>query len=214
MSEMHARPTNPVSKSRFDLELNVLGMWLFLASEVMFFGGLFTGYIVYRFLYPEAFAEASRHLDIFLGAVNTVILLTSSLTMALAVNAIQRGNRRLLMVFLVATMLLGTVFLGIKGWEYVHKFEEGLYPGGVFVFPGPYAREARLFFSLYFSMTGLHAIHMIGGILFMGLLVILAWRGKFSQHRYDTIELTGLYWHFVDIIWIFLFPLLYLIERT
>jgi cytochrome c oxidase subunit III len=213
MSDAHQTPVNPTQKSQWDLELNVLGMWLFLVTELMFFGGLFAAYTVYRFMYPAAFADASRHLDLVLGSVNTVILLTSSLTMALAVHSIQIGKRRLLMLFLGLTMLLGIVFLGLKTTEYLHVFEEGFFPGGVFAYPGPYAREARLFFSLYFSMTGLHFIHMVLGILFMGLLVFLAWRGKFSAHRYDVIEMTGLYWHFVDIVWIFLFPLLYLIDR-
>jgi cytochrome c oxidase subunit III len=213
MSEAES-PINPAEKARWDLELDVLGMWLFLATEVMFFGGLFTGYIVYRFLYPEAFADASGHLDVMLGSINTFLLLTSSLTMALAVNAIQFGKRRLLIVFLLATMLLGTAFLVIKGTEYMHVVEEGLFPGGIFIYPGPYEREARMFFSLYFSMTGLHFIHMVLGILMMGLLVFLAWRRKFNAQRYNLVELTGLYWHFVDIVWIFLFPLLYLIDRT
>jgi cytochrome c oxidase subunit III len=213
MSEAES-PINPAEKARWDLELDVLGMWLFLATEVMFFGGLFTGYIVYRFLYPEAFADASGHLDVMLGSINTFLLLTSSLTMALAVNAIQFGKRRLLIVFLLATMLLGTAFLVIKGTEYMHVVEEGLFPGGIFICPGPHEREARMFFSLYFSMTGLHFIHMVLGILMMGLLVFLAWRRKFNAQRYNLVELTGLYWHFVDIVWIFLFPLLYLIDRT
>jgi cytochrome c oxidase subunit III len=214
MSEVHDKPVNPIEKSRWDLEVDVLGMWLFLVTEVMFFGGLFAAYTVYRFMYPAAFADASRHLDLVLGTVNTVILLTSSLTMALAVNSIQKGRRGQLMIFLAATMLLGTIFLVLKATEYSHVVQEHLYPGGLFIYPGPFEREARLFFSLYFSMTGLHFIHMALGILFMGLLLVLAWRGKFTPHRYNVIEMTGLYWHFVDIVWIFLFPLLYLIDRV
>jgi cytochrome c oxidase subunit III len=214
MAEIHHQPVSPIEKSRWDLELDVLGMWLFLATEVMFFGGLFAAYTVYRFLYPAAFADASQRLDLVLGAVNTFLLLTSSFTMVLAVNAIQRGRRGLLIVFLLATILLGMLFLVIKATEYRHVIEEGLFPGGTFIYPVPYTREARLFFSLYFSMTGLHFIHMVLGILFMGFLVFLAWRRRFSAQRYNLIELTGLYWHFVDIVWIFLFPLLYLIGRT
>jgi cytochrome c oxidase subunit III len=213
MSNAHMQPVNPIEKSKWDLELDILGMWLFLVTEVMFFGGLFAAYTVYRFLYSGAFADASRHLDLTLGTVNTVILLTSSLTMALAVNSIQRGRRGQLMLFLAATMALGTLFLVLKATEYSHVIEEGLFPGGVFVYPGPFEREARLFFSLYFSMTGLHFIHMVLGILFMGFLLIMASRRKFNEHRYNMIEMTGLYWHFVDIVWIFLFPLLYLIDR-
>lgn len=213
-SEARAAPVNPARQAAFELELNVLGMWLFLATEIMFFGGLFTGYIVYRFLYPEAFAEAGRRLDLVLGTANTFILLTSSLTMALAVNSIQRDRRRALIFFLLATMALGSAFLALKGTEYLHVIEEGLFPGGPFLWTGPGVQQARMFFSLYFTMTGLHAIHMVLGILWLGLMVFLAWRKKFTPHRYDLIELTGLFWHFVDIVWIFLFPLLYLIDRA
>jgi cytochrome c oxidase subunit 3 len=194
--------------------MNNLGIWLFLAGEVMFFGGLFTAYIVYRQAYPLVFAEASRHTDFLLGSINTAILLTSSLTMALAVNAIQTGSRKGLAAFLVITAMLGTAFLGIKGLEYVHKFQEGLFPGGNFSFPGAEPRPARLFFSLYFAMTGLHALHMIAGLLVMGVTAVRAWLGHFTLRRYSPVEMLALYWHFVDIIWIFLFPLLYLIDRT
>jgi cytochrome c oxidase subunit 3 len=197
-----------------NLELNRLGIWVFLASEVMFFGGLFLLYIVYRYMFPQAFAEASLHLDVVLGSINTGILLTSSFTMALAVNAVQRGQRRALILFLVLTMILGLAFLGIKGLEYLHKFQENLYPGGIFAYEGPQPLQARLFFSLYFGMTGLHAAHMLIGILVMGILAFLAWRGRFSELEYAPIEMAGLYWHFVDIVWIFLFPLLYLIHRA
>jgi cytochrome c oxidase subunit 3 len=196
------------------LELNRLGLWVFLASEVMFFGGLFAVYIIYRYLFQQAFAEASRHLDIVLGSTNTAVLLTSSFTMALAVNSIQRGKKRLLVILLLVTIALGLVFLGIKGLEYVHKINENLFPGAMFVYEGSQPLQARVFFSLYFGMTGLHAVHMIIGILVMGLLAFLAWRGRFSNESYMPVELAGLYWHFVDIVWIFLFPMLYLIHRA
>jgi cytochrome c oxidase subunit III len=215
MSETHPpTPVNPEKQARFEFELNILGMWLFLVTEIMLFGGLFAAYIVYRYLYPEGFMDASHHLDVVMGTVNTVILLTSSLTVALAVNSIQRGKQKGLIIFLMATIILGTAFLGIKGLEYLHKIEEGLFPGGIFVYPAPFTQQARLFFSLYFTMTGLHAVHMVLGILAMGVLLIMSVRNKFTSHRYDLIELTALYWHFVDIVWIFIFPLMYLIDRT
>jgi len=194
-------------------EADTLGMWAFLLTEVMLFGGLFLGYAVYRWSFPEAFAEASHHLDVWLGSINTAVLIGSSLTMALAVHSAQTNDRRGLTRFLLLTILLGLVFLGIKGTEYLHKFEEHLVPGASFAYPGPHARHAQLFFSFYFGMTGLHAFHMLVGI---GLLAVLAWRarrGRFSADYYAPVELIGLYWHFVDIVWIFLFPLLYLLGR-
>jgi cytochrome c oxidase subunit 3 len=190
-----------------------LGMWIFLATEVMFFGGLFTTYSVYRALHPFAFAEVSRHLNIRLGTINTAVLIGSSFTMALAVYGAQHGRRKMLVLCLVFTMLLGSVFLGIKFYEYYQKFVEHFVPGSSFQFPSPYTKPAEMFFSLYFAMTGLHALHMIVGLGLLATLTILAWRGKYSPSYYNPVELSGLYWHFVDIIWIFLYPLLYLIGR-
>jgi cytochrome c oxidase subunit 3 len=194
-------------------EASTLGMWVFLTTEIMFFGGLFMAYVLYRAWYPGAFAAASHHLDVWLGTVNTAVLIGSSLTMALAVHAAQLGGRRTLVVFLLLTMVLGAVFLGIKAVEYAHKFEEGLIPGPAFHFEGPQARHAQIFFSLYFAMTGMHALHMVVGLGIMGVMVWLSARGRFSEEYYTPIEISGLYWHFVDIVWIFLFPLLYLIGR-
>jgi cytochrome c oxidase subunit 3 len=195
-------------------EATTLGMWVFLATEVLFFGGLFACYAVYRMWYPEAFAAASRSIDITLGATNTVVLITSSLTMALAVHAAQTGKRTLLMTFLVITMLLGVVFLGIKSVEYYQKFTEHHIPGPNFSFEdGKFNRHAQLFFSLYFAMTGLHAAHMIIGLGIMLTMLWWSWRGIITPEYYSPIEISGLYWHFVDIVWIFLFPLLYLIGR-
>jgi cytochrome c oxidase subunit 3 len=194
-------------------EAATLGMWVFLVTEVLFFGGLFVTYAVYRSFYPAAFSASSHELDILLGGVNTAVLITSSLTMALAVHAAQLGQRRLLMIFLVVTMVLGAVFLGIKAVEYYHKFAEHHVPGSTFQFEREYQRHAQIFFSLYFIMTGLHAIHMIIGI---GVLLVMwtwAWRGRITSDYAGPIEISGLYWHFVDIVWIFLFPLLYLIGR-
>ncbi len=194
-------------------EAGWLGMWIFLATEVMFFGGMFTGYAVYRSVYPEAFVHASRELEIGLGATNTLVLILSSLTMALAVHAAQVGRRRSLLGFLLATMVLGLVFLGIKGIEYAHKFEHHLVPGGSFLFAEPYTRTAQIFFSFYFALTGMHALHMVVGVGLLTALVMRACSGEFSPEHHAAVEITGLYWHFVDIVWIFLFPLLYLIER-
>ncbi|MBI2876208.1 MAG: cytochrome c oxidase subunit 3 family protein [Candidatus Tectomicrobia bacterium] len=189
-----------------------LGMWVFLAQEVLFFGAIFLGYATYRYLYPEVFVAASHHLDVTLGSINTGVLLTSSLTMALSVHAAQIGHRRALVGFLLVTMLLGTVFLGIKGLEYSHKFEEHLVPGSDFRFTGAPLGQARLFFFLYFVMTAIHGLHVLIGIAVIGVIALLAWRGGFSPDYYAPVEGTGLYWHFVDIVWVFLFPLLYLIR--
>lgn len=194
-------------------EAATLGMWAFLVTEILFFGGLFLSYIVYRASYPEAFASGSLHLDMALGTINTAVLIGSSLTMALAVHSAQLGRQQELVLFLLGTILLGAVFLGIKGVEYGHKFAEHLVPGPSFVFTGPHAQQVQLFFSLYFAMTGLHAAHMVIGIGVLAVLTIMAWRGHFSAVYYAPVEISGLYWHFVDIVWIFLFPLLYLIGR-
>lgn len=188
-------------------------MWIFLVTEIMFFGGMFLAYLIYRASLPHLFARASSELDLTLGAVNTVVLILSSLTMALAVFAAQAGTRKTLIFFLLATILLGLVFLGIKSVEYRHKFEHHLFPGSHFRYEGPEAREAQIFFGLYFAMTGMHALHMIIGIGVLSVLVWMARRGRFSPEYFSPVELSGLYWHFVDIIWIFLFPLLYLIGR-
>jgi cytochrome c oxidase subunit III len=193
----------------------MLGMWIFLATEVMFFGGLFLAYSVYRLYYPHAFAAGSSLLSVPLGAANTAILLCSSFSMALGVRAAQSGQRRALLSFLVATVVLGAAFLGIKGYEYNHDYREGLVPGGSFHYavaaPGVESRNVELFFVLYFTMTGLHALHMIIGLGVMAVLALNALRGRYSPAYHNPVEMAGLYWHFVDIVWIFLFPLLYLI---
>jgi cytochrome c oxidase subunit III len=194
-------------------EASTLGMWVFLVTEVLFFGGLFLTYMVYRSWYPNAFAIASHELDVMLGTINTAVLIGSSLTMALAVHAAETGERRLLIIFLLATMALGVVFLGIKGVEYYEKFHEHHIPGPSFQFEAEYFRHAQIFFSLYFVMTGLHAIHMIIGLGIMSWMLVWAWNGTITREYASPIEISGLYWHFVDIVWIFLFPLLYLIGR-
>jgi cytochrome c oxidase subunit 3 len=198
-------------------EASTLGMWLFLATEIMFFGALFTGYTVYRSQHPEFFAEASHRLDVPLGAANTAVLICSSLTMVLAVYAAQIGKRNLQVLFLILTIILGSAFLGVKAKEYSDKFKRNEIPGSSFHYEGkfenvPEARQfQQLFFCFYFTMTGVHALHMIIGIVLLIILTVRAYKGEFGPIYHAPLELTGLYWHFVDIIWIFLFPLLYLI---
>ena len=188
-------------------------MWVFLVTEIMFFGGLFAAYTVYRWMYPDAFAAASHETDLGWGAINTVVLLGSSLTMALAVYFAQIGKRRALVTFVLLTILLGVVFLGIKGAEYHHKYVDHLIPGAGFQFEAQFQKHAQLFFLFYFIMTGMHALHMVVGIGLLAVLAARAWYGQFSPEYFFPVEVTGLYWHFVDIVWIFLFPLLYLIDR-
>jgi cytochrome c oxidase subunit III len=194
-------------------EASWLGMWVFLATEVMFFGGMFACYFVYRHWYLQAFASASNQLDVLLGGINTAVLICSSFTMALAVHSAETGRRKPLVVFLLLTIVLGSVFLGIKFYEYHTKFEEHLVPGSSFRFEQSLARPAQIFFSFYFAMTGMHAVHMIIGVGLLTALIFRARRDRFSPIYHTPVELTGLYWHFVDIVWIFLFPLLYLLGR-
>jgi cytochrome c oxidase subunit 3 len=195
-------------------EAATLGMWLFIATEVMMFGGALGLWAVYRSQYLQGFAHAANLLDLAAGAFNTVVLLTSSLTMALAVREAALGRRRLLLLFLALTMLLGLVFLGVKVFEYGHKLETGLGPGPFFA-PTPEAgvlfpRETALFVSFYFALTGLHALHMVVGVVLLAVIAFLALRGRYTPDHHQPVEIAGLYWHFVDIVWIFLFPLLYL----
>jgi cytochrome c oxidase subunit 3 len=190
-----------------------LAMWVFLVTEILFFGGFFLAYAIYRWQYARGFAHASLHMDIWLGTVNTAVLIVSSLTMAMAVHSAATGRRKLLLGFLSATIALGFVFLGIKAVEYTDHIRHHLFPGPGFRYPGADGPAAQMFFSLYFGMTGLHALHMVIGIGIMMTLLVMAYRGRFSPSYYNPVEVSGLYWHFVDIVWIFLFPLLYLIGR-
>ena len=193
-------------------EASTLGMWVFLVTEIMFFGGLFMAYLVYRTQSPTGFAEASHHLNVTWGAVNTVVLIVSSLTMALAVRSAQTSApAKTQVAWIVLTMLLGSAFLGVKAIEYSDKFAHHLVPGPNFQWTGHYPKAAEMFYSLYFCMTGLHALHMIIGLGIMTWLAITAWRKSYDANYYTPVEVAGLYWHFVDIVWIFLFPLLYLI---
>ena len=276
-------------------ESDSIGMWMFLVQEIMFFGGLFTVYLVFRSRYPMAFAAGSNHLDAFYGGLNTLVLIVSSLTMALAVRAAQMGQRNLQVGLLILTMIFGTVFLGVKAIEYTAKYKEGIVPvaglnlktskeladsdehsgtasvpvgrqdpneslstaegerpgehkeykntkgdfiwddvslavqaqqGGYLtdsekigyfangeISPAKFRDKVQIFFWIYFVMTGLHALHMIIGLGIMTWLVWKAFRGTYTADYYAPVEITGLYWHFVDIVWIFLFPLLYLLGR-
>ncbi len=212
------KPSLPEHQFQFEnprqqYEASALGMWLFLATEILFFGGLFAGYTVYRTLYPEAFKLASLHLDVLWGAVNTIVLITSSLTMVLAVDAAKRSLRGRTVISLLATAVLGAVFMAIKAFEYSEKFRHHLVPGRHFLFPEYQGPGTQLFFSFYFVMTGIHALHLIIGIVLVLVVALMAARGKFSAQYNTPVDMTGLYWHFVDIIWVFLLPLLYLIER-
>lgn len=205
----------------------VLGMWMFLITEILLFGGVFLGYVVYRVKFYDAFVAASEHLGQsvggvehvpFLGGLNTIVLLGSSFTMALAVRAAQLGQTSKLIRYLGLTLVLGTIFLGIKAYEYTHDWNESLIPGLKFdvakwTSPTIDGRHIELFFVFYFVLTGLHAIHMVIGMAILGILLLKSRRGRYSAAYYTPIEVAGLYWHFVDVVWIFLFPLLYLIRH-
>jgi len=242
-------PHHPALVHHFDdmeqqKEASTFGMWVFLLTEIMMFGGVFVAYMIYRIKYYDAFVAGSSSINVVWGFVNTLVLIISSLTMALAVSAAQRGVKRQQQIFIVLTMILGLVFLGVKAIEYTKKYEEHHIPGGVFGkfdAVNPYdptgkeknirdeliekenktvedatqtARNTVIFFSFYFAMTGLHALHMVIGLILMTWLLMRVSRGEFGPQYYTPVELSGLYWHFVDIVWIFLFPLLYLINRT
>lgn len=205
-------------------EAGTLGMWVFLVTEIMFFGGMFFAYTLYRSLYPMEFASASNHLDLTLGTINTAVLILSSFTMAVGVYSSQLGKNRNLVISLGLTIVLGLVFLGIKAVEYYQKYVDHLIPGklipgnpfnpsGVHLLPGANPLKVEMFYWIYFAMTGMHAIHMIIGVGILSLLLYNALKNRYGPEYHSPIEVSGLYWHFVDIIWIFLFPLLYLLGR-
>lgn len=199
-------------------DASTLGMWVFLITEIMFFGGMFLAYTIYRTAFPVIFGLASSSLNLPIGATNTCVLLLSSFTMVMAVRAAQLGQKRMIIFFLIITMLFGFAFLGIKAYEWTEKFEEHHVPAqasfhldGV---TGPDQQgHAKLFFSLYFAMTGLHALHMVVGVCILSFIILQTARGTYSAKYYTPVDIAGLYWHFVDIVWIFLFPLFYLIDR-
>jgi cytochrome c oxidase subunit III len=191
-----------------------LGIWIFLATEVLFFGVLFAAYAITRVRFPEAFAAGSRLTNITLAGINTAVLLTSSLTMALAVHAAKQGVRRSLVGWLSLTVALGVGFLAIKAVEYRFDYLEHLVPSVNFDYPGPQTEQVELFFYLYFFVTAVHALHVLIGICCIAVIAVLASRHAFSSSYFTPVDVTGLYWHLVDIIWLFVFPLLYLVSRS
>lgn len=214
-------------------DASTFGMWVFLVTEIMMFGGVFVAYMIYRLKYYEAFVAGSTSINVSWGFANTLVLIGSSLTMALAVSAAQRGIVRLQKIFIILTMALGMAFLVIKAVEYHDKWVEHHVPGGNWQTFNPtdiredlvkegktpqaaaeIAHQTEIFFCFYFAMTGLHALHMIIGLVLMTWLLMRVRRNEFGPEYYTPVELGGLYWHFVDIVWIYLFPLLYLINRT
>ncbi len=200
--------------ARQQLEASKLGMWAFLATELVLFGALFCAYAFYRYLFPQGFALASKHTDVVLGTIETCVLLTSSLTMALAIHATRSAKRRLAIGLLIATALAGAAFLGIHASKYVHEWHEHLVPGRAFGETLRGVAGTEMFFTLYYVMTGLHGLHVTIGIGVLIWLAIASARGRFSAGYLTPLELGGLYWHLVDIVWIFLFPLFYLVSRT
>ena len=190
-----------------------LGMWLFLVTEILFFGGIFLAYAIYLGMYPAAFAAGSHHLSILLGCINTAVLISSSFTMVMAVHTARLGKKHATTLFLLLTLLLGCVFLGIKAVEYTEKFTHHLVPNNSFHFEGFDGPGIRIFYSIYFALTGLHALHMIIGAVVLVIILIQNIQGRFSAEYNSPIDMFGLYWHFVDVVWIFLFPLLYLLGR-
>ncbi|MBB3230947.1 cytochrome c oxidase subunit 3 [Halomonas stenophila] len=195
-------------------EANLFGMWLFLATELLLFGGVFAGFVVFRVIHGEAFAEAAGHLDLALGTLNTALLLTSGLTMALAEQLVNAARRRAALAMLLATLALGAAFLAIKAYEWHHEYMERLMPvlGLPFEYPGKHPQQAELFFNFYFALTGLHAFHMLVGLCILGVLAILTWRWRDPPRIARQVQISGLYWAFVDVLWVVVFTLLYLLR--
>ena len=192
-------------------ESSKTGVWLFLVTEILLFGGLFVAYIVYHALYPQAFHEASSELNRVMGSINTLVLICSSFSMAMAVQKTRENKTRTANLLLIFTLLCAAAFMVIKYFEYSHKIHEGMLPAGLYHFEGIKDPKAPLFFSLYFMMTGLHGIHVLVG---MGLIGWVLWRSRqkaYGSQYYTPVEMAGIYWHLVDLIWIYLFPLLYLV---
>jgi cytochrome c oxidase subunit 3 len=213
---MSAHTADPLVERFQDLETQthagIFGMWVFLASEVLFFGVLFTLYAVYRADFPDAFREAAGHTDLALGTANTYLLVSASWFVALSVGAIREDRVRKASWLLGAAAVLGVVFLGLKALEYAHHFAEGLYPGRYYSFAELPDRGAKAFFSLYYAMTGLHALHVLIGIVLLAWLAIATRRGRFDSRYHTPLELGGMYWHFVDLVWLFLWPIFYLLR--
>ena len=226
-TDVHEHHDHPRLQHHFESmsqqhEASSLGMWIFLSTEVLFFGGLFLAYGFYRWLYYDAFIAASHHQNIILGGINTAVLICSSLTVAMSIYFAQRNRQKAVVVMVILTMLLGLAFLGIKAIEYKEHFDHHLFPGPHFQFPDDpktavnetqFAGTAQMFYVLYFFMTGLHAFHMVIGLGIYAWLLLRSMKKEFGPDYYSPLEAGGLYWHFVDIVWIFLFPMLYLIGR-
>jgi len=200
------------AEMRQQSEASKTGMWLFLVTEVLLFGGLFVGYGITHMKHPEAFREAHHHLDRIMGALNTIVLLVSSFTMVMGVWAASMGKRKLLILFLVLTLVCAGIFLVVKYFEYSHKFHDGLLPGKYYTHQGDTVPGQFLFFGFYFMMTGLHGIHVVIGMIAIGWILVRAIKGHFGPDYYGPVDLVGLYWHLVDMIWIYLFPLMYLLS--
>jgi cytochrome c oxidase subunit 3 len=212
-------PADSLTAHQFDdaaqqREAVTLGMWVFLATEVLFFGGMFLGYTVYRLQNPHAWVEASRHTLVGLGTLNTAILLCSSLTMVLGVQSAEQQSRLSSAKWLAITAALGVCFLIVKSFEYYHEIQEGLFPGKAFILSSS-GRGAEMFFYLYFLMTGVHALHVIIGLVLLAIFALRLRRQKAASSHPSpaAVDALGLYWHFVDIVWVFLFPLIYLVGR-
>jgi cytochrome c oxidase subunit 3 len=191
---------------------NRLGMWLFLANEMLLFGALFVGYSVYRHLFPAGFSAASHLLSKTLGTVDTLVLITSSFSMAMGLHWAHHDKRKAATAALIVTLLFGLGFLAIHSYEYWHDVHEGAMPGRYFHVEGVHVPGASMFYTLYYIMTGLHSLHVLAGVLVLAFLAVKTWRGAYDSKYYAPVEMGGLYWHLVDLIWIFLYPLLYLIE--
>lgn len=194
-----------------EFETSKHGVWAFLVTEVLMFGGFFVGYAIFHNLYPEMFAEGASHLDWRMGFLNTLVLITSSLTMALGIYYCQKNDQKKAVMHLTITLICGAIFMIVKYFEYSHKFHMGLYPGKFFSYDGAQAENLGLYFSFYFGMTGLHGLHVLIGMGLILWVLLRARKGEFSEKYYTPVEGVGLFWHLVDLIWIYLFPLLYLI---
>lgn len=193
------------------LSANRMGMWIFLTTELMLFGGLFLGFLYYRVMHPQGFKEAASHTDLMIGTINTGILLTSSLTVAIAVTAARHRARRVGVPALAAAVMLGIAFLGLKGYEYWKEYTEGLMPHVGKAFP-LHEEGTMLFFNLYFAATGLHALHLTLGVCMMTVIAVV-WARRATERGPEVVEAAGLYWHLIDVIWIWLYPLIYLAGR-
>lgn len=191
-----------------------VGLWVFLASEVMFFGLLFYGYTIMRISHAQAFAAASAQTDVLLGSINAFVLFTSSLLMALAARSLRLGAQRASLRLLSATWILGFLFLAIKCYEYHEDIDKHLVPWGRFALHGPLVAGERLFFFMYFVMTGAHAIHLVVGLGIIAVMLVGVARGRYTEKNSEAVELAALYWALVDTVWIFLYPVLYLVHRS